>query len=271
MSELSVPVGRLETGAELRFNLSLAAHSIFQGQTRSGKSVLAYNVLAGLSRMQQVQIWGLDPTGILLAPWDHHSDRIATGTQDLSRHVEVLDNLVSEMDRRIREEIRGKWLDKLDDPTPELPMIVVVLEEWASFVATISDSDADRKPADRIAPKLKRLVGRLTFEAAKANIRLLMLMQKASSKSMDTDQRSQFGQTVTMRVDSREAVRMLHSDVSDDLISQIMRAKPGVGLWETPGEPVLRFRSNLLEYGDYIKVTRRNVARLENRNVNSVA
>lgn len=267
MSEIQVPVGRLETGDVLNFDLTLAAHSIFQGQTRSGKSVLAYNVLAGLSRFPQVQIWGLDPTGILLAPWDHHTERVATGTSDLMQHVQVLENLTSEMDRRIREDIRGQWLDKLGEPTCDLPMIVFVLEEWASFVATIADSDADKKPAERVAPKLKRLVGRLTFEAAKANIRLLMLMQKASSKSIDTDQRSQFGQTVTMRVDSREAVRMLHSDVPDDLISQIMRAKPGVGLWETPGEPVMRFRSNRLEYAEFIEVTRRNVARLEKRNL----
>lgn len=254
-----IVVGRTETGEDLVLDLGAAWHTALQGQTRSGKSVLTYNILAKLAALPYVAIVGCDPTGILLHPFATAplSHLRALGTADMGAHKKVLAGLLVEMDRRI-ELLRSQDLDKLEEFTPELPLLVVVLEEFPGIMGAATGDDAvtGAKAGDRLAPFIQVAVGRLVREAAKVGIRVILLAQRMSSQAVDTDARSQFGCRISLRLDNSDAVKMLHSEVTPELLAQWPTFSPGVGVYELPGVRQ-RFRADYIDYGTYIERVRR--------------
>lgn len=256
---ITAKIGMLETGEPFILDFSMAAHSAIQGSTRSGKSVLCHSILAWLSRYENVRIAGIDPSGILLAPWADDTDWIALGTGDVNAYVTVLDNLVQEMDRRIAEDLREKGLDKLEDFTPELPLIVLVLEEAPGIFDAVESADAAEglKPAERRLPKIRRSLSRLVSESAKIGTRVLILSQRFDADVIGGRQRSQFATAITMRVPDMTAVRMLHTDCPDDIAALVPHFPPGVGIVERPGAPLQRFKAAYLDYQNFMLLTRR--------------
>lgn len=202
---------------------------------------------------------GLDPSGILLGPFTsgRGAGWIATGTGDLTRHAEAVAGAVAEMDARIAS-LNACGLDKIDQFTANVPVLLLVLEEYPGLLAAArTEDDANgRQGSDRVAPKIERSIGRLVKEGAKVGVRLLVLAQRMSAKAVDTDDRSNFGLRVTLRVDNGDAVRMMHDGVDSALIEDVRQFPPGMGLVEAPGRPLVRFRSDRTTYGQY----RRRVA-----------
>src|SRR5699024_6502166 len=147
-----------------------AAHIAMQGMTRSGKSVATYNILATLAPSRAVDLYGIDPSGILLAPYagTRHGDRVALGTQDPAQYVEVLRQAVEVMDRRTAELGRTLTSDKIESFSSAQPLLLVVCEEMPGIVKALRSADAG---AERGAPKVeaqfKLLLGRLLAEGAK--------------------------------------------------------------------------------------------------------
>lgn len=258
-SEAKVLLGRTESGNNLVIDFAAAWHTAIQGQTRSGKSVLSYVALSQLAAMPHVVLAGCDPTGILLNPWKHapHPEWRALGAADMAEHKNVLNRLIAEMDRRIGLLLESNR-DKLEDFTPEMPLIVCVLEEFPGIMGAARGADAasGAKAADRIEPAISVAVGRLVREAAKVGIRVILLAQRMSSQAVDTDSRSQFGCRISMRLDNADAVKMLHDSVEPDLLAQFSKFPPGVGLYELPGVRE-RFRADVIDYAGYVdRVTR---------------
>lgn len=255
-----VIIGVDETGADVTWDPFEASHVATQGQTRSGKSVLKYTQISALAGRANIEVCGLDPTGILLGPWaEAGNQRIATphtaGETPVYQHfLEVITGVIEEMDRRNAEDIAAKGKDKLDaeDFTPELPVLYFALEEYPGILraAASEDSAEGRKPAERVAPKIEAAVGRLLAEGAKAGIRVDLLGQRLSAKSVDTDSRSNFGTRATMRVDNAEAVGMLH-DNAHEWAPIVSRFQPGHGLIERPGLGAMRFRADYTDYQTY--------------------
>jgi DNA segregation ATPase FtsK/SpoIIIE-like protein len=260
MREANVVVGRTETGHDLVLDFAAAWHTAIQGQTRSGKSVLTYNILSKLAAMPSVTVVGCDPTGILLHPFEEAPmpHLRALGTGDMSAHKKVLAALLVEMDRRI-ELLRSQDLDKLEEFTPELPLLVVVLEEFPGIMGAATGDDAvtGAKAAERLAPFIQVAVGRLVRESAKVGIRVILLAQRMSSQAVDTDARSQFGCRISLRLDNADAVKMLHDSVTPDLLAQWPTFAPGVGVYELPGQRQ-KFRADRIDYPTYIKCVRQH-------------
>lgn len=253
-----VVVGRREDGEDFTWCPITGSHLGLQGQTRSGKSVCAYTLLGGLAFRPDVLVCGVDPSGILLSPWKagRGGAWIATGTHDLTRAATALHAVVAEMDRRIAAlEVRG--LDQLAAFTVDLPVLVVVLEEWPGLLsaARTEDNAAGRQGADRIAPRIERAAGRLLKEGAKVGVRVLPLAQRMSSKAIDTDDRSNVPGRITLRVDSMDAIRMFH-DGAEAMAQEVREFAPGVALVEAPGLPFQRARMDFTSFAVY----RRRVA-----------
>lgn len=249
-------------GDDFTLDPDAPCHIAIQGQTRSGKSMLTYVVLSQLSRRPDVVVAGLDPTGIVLAPFQDGPmpELRAGGLDPISRYVEALRNLVAMMEKRIGELLEA-GSDGLTRFSPSSPMVFVVLEEWPGIMAAAKADDqaTGRKPAERLASRIELLTGRLLREGAKVGFRVLMIVQRFSSASIDTDARAQFATRISLRLDNADAVRMLHDSVDEALIAAFPKFAPGEGLCDLPGERI-HFYSYSLDYREYLRRVRRNLS-----------
>lgn len=247
-------LGRTEHGTDLYGDIWAPWHTLVQGQTRSGKSVLSYLMLAPLACRDDVIVTGVDPTGILLGPWGDlpGASLRHTATGDVPGMVVTLAALTEEMDRRITALV-ANGQDKIEDFTTDQPLIVVVLEEYPGTIATAEAYDAAHglKPAQRTAPAIRYHVRRLVQEGAKVGFRLLMLVQRADASIVGGAERSNFGFRVSMRVDNPDAVRMLHPAATVEQCQIVQACVPGEGVFESPGQPLTRFKADYCTYQDY--------------------
>jgi len=226
-------------------------HTILAGATRSGKTVTSYCLLAGVARDPLVAVVGVDPSALTLAPFeDAGQELVVTGTADLPAVEAVLAELVAIMDERIAR-LRRSGVDHLI-PSPELPTIRVVLEEYAGLLAAVEAYDAAAKPADRLKPRIAGHVGRLLREGAKAQVLVFTIIQRPDAALIGGGDRAQYARRISHRLDNRDGVRMLNETADDDVIDHLIAAKSGVGLLNEAGEPLRFFRSVWLEYPTYI-------------------
>lgn len=241
-----VILGRKEDGAHVAVDLVSAAHLIIQGATGSGKSVFAYSLLGQLVDAKDVVVTGSDPTGLLLAPWmDRSTAGIpALGTRNAQAHVQLLERVVAEMDRRITAMPMGRDAVELG---PTCPLLVVVLEEYPGLLRLLDAIDPKG-----FAKTARACVARLLSEARKAGIRLVIMAQRADATIIGGYERGQASHKISFRVDNSDAVRMLHPHAPADVIADHATAVPGVALLSAPGEPLTRFRGPYVPYAEYI-------------------
>lgn len=253
---LPVPVGRLESGEDLVLDLAAPWHTAIQGMSRSGKSVLLYGILGRIAARPDVVVGGLDPTGVLLGPWsDHpHPELRAVGARDLNVHMQAISALCSAMDDRI-DALLAAGLDKSSE---DIPLLLVVCEEYPSTLALCAadDAAAGRRPGERLLPMLAAGILRLVQEGAKARVRVLLLCQRMDASVVGGATRSNLGTRLTMRVDNGDAVRMLHPMATLEEVEMMTRMKPGVGVVERPGENLTVFKADFVEYGSYVDAVR---------------
>jgi hypothetical protein len=218
--------------------------------------------LAGVSRNQSIAVVGCDPSSVSLAPFadattggDPH---IFLGTSDatLLALLEFLVYLLAIMDGRITQ-LRRAGLDKLR-PSPGLPTILLVLEEYAGLLAACDAYDAIRKPGERIKPLILGHIGRILREGAKVQILVWAIIQRPDAAIIGGADRAQFSRRITHRLDNADGVRMLNEDADPDTIQRLMQAKPGIGLLNEAGEPLRFFRSVLIDYPTYAAYVRAN-------------
>lgn len=207
-------IGRRASGGEATINLADASHIIIQGQTRSGKSHFLRVLLAHLAGENTVQVWGIDPGTSLIAPVAEatNAERFSLGNNPETTY-ELLDRLVDEMDNRLHT-LRTQKMDKYDSFSESIPLIVVVLDEYASIIRQLSDYDSMQKPAERLGAKAKALINRLVAEGAKVGFRVIVSTQRADTQSIDSSVRAQFATRITFNVDNADAVRMLHPNAT---------------------------------------------------------
>lgn len=254
-------LGVSETGDVVSLDLAAGAHVIGQGSSGSGKSMALYGLLAQLRDAVDVRVTGSDPTGLLLGPWARNrapQDRWevptpALGTSDPTAHVIVLEELVELMDDRIRAMPAGR--DSVDLTDPATPLVLAVLEEYAGLLRLLDQVDKKQ------GANARALVARVAAEGRKAGIRLWILVQRADAAIVDGYTRAQATHRISWRVDSTEALRMLHADATADTVIDHSTALPGVGLITAPGTPLTRFRAPYLDYASYVAaITRGNEA-----------
>lgn len=242
-------IGRRASGGEATINLIDASHIIVQGQTRSGKSSFLRVLLANIAGENTVEVWGIDPGVMLLNPIAEstNAERFSLGNNPETTY-KLLKNLVDSMDSRLHT-LRTQKMDKYEEFSESMPLIVVVLDEYAGIIGQLNDYDSEHKPAERISARAKALINRLVAEGAKVGFRVVVSTQRADTQSVDGSIRAQFATRLTFNVDNADAVRMLHPNATE--AAEDVAAFP-------PGRALMRYdrttetvQVDLLSYKEY--------------------
>lgn len=253
-------LGRTPGGVDVTID---PAHSLFTGQTRSGKSVQVYGALAQLPRAG-VQVCGIGPTGIL---FNALGDQLGGDTlrvltlADPERVEHVMRELVAEMDRRIRD-LLARRLDKLTDFSAELPLLVVLMEEYPGTLAALQaiDGAAGARPADRLETKVREAVQRLALEGAKVGVWLWLVSQRADASLLTGVLRSQLTQRFSFRQDP-DGLGMLHETITPEQIDRAQSFPVGRAYAEIAGDPVpIEYQADYIDYNTLASIFDQQIA-----------
>jgi hypothetical protein len=186
-----IDLGPFEDAAPARV-LFQRRHVLFGGSTGSGKSGGLNVLLGNLSACRDVVIWGVDlKRGMELGPWGPCLDRLATtaaqATVLLRDAVAVLEaraDLLSGLGKRT-------W-----EPTPELPALVIVIDEYAELTDEAADAIA---ACDSIARRGRAVA-----------VNLIAATQRPTQKAMGHGAvRSQMDVRICFRVRERKDVDLI--------------------------------------------------------------
>ena len=222
-----VLLGQDEDGHPVRLNLAAGAHGLIAGVTRSGKSVTVNTLLAHASLMRDVRLMVIDPNLAAAAPWWITAHRVSDTT-----HPDQASELLAE----IREEMHRRenlfWTartDKITEFSPELPLLVVVIDEVAHYTR-----HTDRKARERFEAHLLAIAS----QGAKYGVRLWLITQKPSAEVLTTALRTNLSTRICHRVDTTEDYLHLFPDGRDlDITAADRTLPPGVAITSTPGTP----------------------------------
>lgn len=193
VSSITEPIdlGPFEDATAARV-LLLRRHGLFGGVAGSGKSG-GINVLMGnLSACRDVVVWAIDlKRGMELQPWASCIDRLAI-TPEQARAM--LRDAVTIL------EARAEWLTargrRVWEPTPELPALVIIVDEYAELADDAPDAATD---TDSVARRGRAVA-----------VTLIAATQRPTQKAMGKGAvRSQMDVRVSFRVRERKDVDLI--------------------------------------------------------------
>ena len=172
--------------------LLLRRHALFGGATGSGKSG-GLNVLMGnLTACSDVIIWAIDlKRGMELGPWAACIDRLATTSAEASVLLADAVAILEARAAHLAEAGRRVW-----EPSPELPALVILIDEYAELVESAADATGD---ADSIARRGRAVA-----------VTLIAATQRPTQKAMGQGAlRSQMDVRICFRVRERRDVDLI--------------------------------------------------------------
>lgn len=183
-----IPLGVGVDGEEVGVGL-IESNLLLGGIPGSGKSGSITTLLCGITSITNVALFGLDPKMVELAQWRPRASYVATKDDDAMR---ALGALVEEMDRRYTS-LMETGLKKVTPEmlSPELPLIVLVIDELADLVSTgvtKEDKEADQGRAT--------LIRRLISKGRAAGVVVIAATQKPQSDVVPTALRDLIAQRV---------------------------------------------------------------------------
>jgi S-DNA-T family DNA segregation ATPase FtsK/SpoIIIE len=245
-------LGRVQSGQLLLTTLPDQVHIIVQGQSRSGKSRWVYGFLAQLAQARDIIVAGVDPSRILLRPWENtrHASWQSLGS-DVESHLALLQRLVAEMERRLTAMPANLDVLPLSN---ENPLILVVLEEYPALIQMLTDYEASHAKS-KMAAQFKALVSRLFAESAKVGMRVLLITQRAEAALISSFNRAQAPLRITFRVDDTESIQMLHPSVSKEAAEAHLTSTAARALVSGAGLPLVTMRSpEMPSYETYVDI-----------------
>ncbi len=237
----ALPVALREDGPTYRLRL-LGSHLLLVGATGAGKSSVIWSLLHALApavASESVKVWVIDPKGGMeLAGGRPLFQRFCDGDPgadgDRAAHepayADLLDEAVSLM--RFRQAmLRG--VTRLHEPTPEHPLVVVVVDELASLTAYVTDRDAKK----RIASSLSLLLS----QGRAVGVLVVAALQDPRKEVLPA--RDLFPTRIALRLTDSDQVDMVLGDGARDRgarCDRIPETLPGVGYVTLDGlaEPV---------------------------------
>jgi S-DNA-T family DNA segregation ATPase FtsK/SpoIIIE len=159
-----VDLGPFEDAVPCRV-LFLRRHVIFGGTTGSGKSG-GLNVLMGnLTACRDVIIWAIDlKKGMELGPWQECIDRLATSPEQAA---ELLRDAVAVL--QARAEYLAAHNRRVWEPSPEMPALVIIIDEYAELAeqapGAMHDTDSIARLGRALAVTLVAATQRPTQKA----------------------------------------------------------------------------------------------------------
>jgi hypothetical protein len=172
--------------------LLLRRHALFGGATGSGKSG-GLNVLMGnLTACADVVIWAIDlKRGMELGPWAACIDRLATTAAESQTLLADAVAILEARAAHLAEAGRRVW-----EPSPEMPALVILIDEYAELVESAADATGD---ADSIARRGRAVA-----------VTLIAATQRPTQKAMGQGAlRSQMDVRICFRVRERRDVDLI--------------------------------------------------------------
>jgi len=172
--------------------LLLRRHALFGGATGSGKSG-GLNVLMGnLTACTDVVIWAIDlKRGMELRPWGACIDRLATTPAEARA---LLADAVSILEARA--EFLAAVGQRVWEPAPDMPALVIIVDEYAELVESASEATGD---ADSISRRGRAVA-----------VTLIAATQRPTQKAMGQGPlRSQMDVRICFRVRERKDVDLV--------------------------------------------------------------
>lgn len=243
-----ITFGLLESGQPLRDSLLHCGHLAAQGQTRSGKTRWAYGLLGQLAGASDIVIDGIDPTGKLLGPWeDHPQGGHLTTDPSYPAMEQVSKALVAEMRDRIASIPRDQDVLTV---SPQYPLRLVVLEEWANVMTMAATAQGKRDGTDT---ELAKNTQQLIAECHKVGIRVLVLAQRMEAKILGGFNRNNFSYRFSFRTASKAGLELLHEGMDDLTARRHVAESSGIALCQAPGRTLTRMRGpEITSYADYV-------------------
>jgi len=186
-----IDMGPFEDATPCRV-LFLRRHAIFGGTTGSGKSGGLNVLLANLSACADVVIWAIDlKKGMELVPWQACIDRLATTPEQAAALLRDAVAILEARAEYLAATGRRMW-----EPSPDMPALVIIIDEYAELADDAPDAMND---TDSIA-RLGRAVA-VTMVAA---------TQRPTQKAMGQGAvRSQMDLRICFRVRERRDVDLV--------------------------------------------------------------
>lgn len=248
-------VGRKEDGYDAEVDLYSQSNMILQGMTRSGKSALCYTIFSQLYGRKDIVLWGADPNRVLLEPLSEaqltDSNNFVLGN-DPQAFLELLTRFENLLNERMKlfPQLRTANLDNFSE---NMPLHVLILEEYPGLLERARAYDKTVATKDRIAPLIQSKVQSIASEGLKAGLRLVLIAQRADAEVVGGYARAQFGTRITMGVDNADAVRMLHPKTDERLVERVTGEDfpPGQCIfWQHRKQCIMQ--ADLTEYAEYL-------------------
>jgi hypothetical protein len=217
------------------YDIAKNAHLLIAGATRSGKSVCTYSLIVHVLRMgDSAQLLIADPNDTTMAPFEHLVSW-ATNSIHPEQPTEMLQWVRGEMERR-RPILRQMRRDKIEVFTPELPMIVVIVDEAANYMR-----HADKNAAAAFIDELMAVVA----QGAKFGVRLVLITQRPDATILPTSVRSQLSARISFRLEDTQTATMVFPDLDNPAV--LLEFDTGVGMYKEVGGQPRQFRSVYLQ------------------------
>jgi DNA segregation ATPase FtsK/SpoIIIE, S-DNA-T family len=186
-----VPLGLFEDARPVTVNLC-HRHGLLGGVAGGGKSGVLNVILADLVACPDVVLWGIDlKGGMEFRPWASCLNRLATTPQAAA---DLLTEAVAILEARARQLATNG--DRLWKPTPSMPALVIVIDEYAELAEESPDA---MQHADSIARRGRAVA-----------VTLLAATQRPTQKAMGAGAvRSQMDVRLCLRVRERRDVDLI--------------------------------------------------------------
>lgn len=157
----------------------------------------------------------IDPNLGAVAPWWRTAHRVSDAIHP-DEPTEILRWVREEMERREQLFWSGRT-DRITDFSPELPLLLVVIDEVANYTR-----HPDRKARERFEAELLAIAS----QGAKFGVRLWLLTQKPSADVLTTAVRTNLSARICHRVDTVEDFLHLFADGRELDITAADRTMP---------------------------------------------
>jgi S-DNA-T family DNA segregation ATPase FtsK/SpoIIIE len=224
-------LGVREDGQPYRLRLA-GSHVLIAGATNSGKGSVIWSLirsLAGGIRSGLVELWAFDPKGGM---------ELAAGVPLFARFAyddpDSMAGVLEEAVKRMRQRAaRLRGVTRQHVPTPDDPLLVLVVDELAALTAYITD----RKVRDRIRESL----GLLLSQGRAVGVHVIAALQDPRKDVLPF--RDLFPTRIGLRMTEPEQADMVLGDGARDrgaVCDRIPETSPGVGFVVLDGlrEPV---------------------------------
>lgn len=243
----NVPIGRREDG-DLWTLPVLGTHCFVAGATGAGKGSVIWSLLRGLSSSiwaGSTQVWAIDPKGGMELGFGLPLFTRFTG-ESAEAMCELLEDAVTVMDRRCKT-LAGKA--RLHSPTPEEPMILILIDEMASLTAYVTDR--------RLRERATAAISALLTKGRAAAVVVIAAAQDPRKEVVSF--RSLFPTKVAMRLDTGMQADMVLGDGMHSMGAHCDRIPPslaGVAFVSVEGvrEP-MRVRASWIDDDEIIAMS----------------